>query len=532
MKHHFKYALFYVFCFTNFSHANTGYILIDGGPDEDSNYISFYNGIRRSYEVVKSKGENFKLLAKDGTWKVSDENKAKLSDFSLTTEGRSVSNLPKNNTPVYPPIDSPASGLDDIERSITDLKSQGNSSILIYLTSHGGPPASKHDLETGKFMLWDNEYKYSELRDFIAKYPELKFKIANGACFSGAIHSISRDLPNVCTAATAPYFNPTAIGDLYEEHFDRAFWKKMENSDVSFAEASLEGFREAEVANPNQGRLSSFDFVEYTLQKGIYEKKWSLRGRGLNNRRKDTDKNPVGSLIDLPDNFVSYLPADHNLVQSYFNWNSPDEITSMNFSCDTKKFLPEISPDLNKMHTIISGITDSIYKQIADNSHPRLKTIFHNAIEDMNKNGEKYYKILQRYNDRFTDLRLEWEEEKKKQGIVEKKEKNENILSRDEIFEMMNDPEKVDDVLEYFLKMKVGGENNKQEELKKETGKRGELREQFDKLKEEAQKDLKAFSFSINTLKKLEALEEFNQVATAEQKKKFLDLLDCEWEKL
>ncbi len=61
---------------------------------------------------------------------------------------------------------------------------------------------------------------------------------------------------------------------------------------------------------------------------------------------------------------------------------------------------------------------------------------------------------------------------------------------------------------------------------------RAKIQKEFDTLKSNAERDLKPYSFNHQMLERLERLDEFNKKATPEQKKKFVQLLQCEWEPL
>ena len=249
--------------------AETKYILFDGGASAASNYSRYFNMISKSQQILTGLGMSSKIVAKDGNWTMSDWGDAK----NYNPAGELLSDE-KNRDIAKPRIDYPATNIDFFDQAIKDMVSNTkNSNIVIYLTGHGDAPEDPAKPETSSVMFFGDLYSYKEIQQVLAKYPTAKFKIISDLCFSGGVHTISKNLNNVCSASPVPYFTKFYHGSPVKIIWTRYVWQEIYRTKgrTSLAKASFEGF-DKDIANINLGNLSSFDYVHFILKKGPYSK--------------------------------------------------------------------------------------------------------------------------------------------------------------------------------------------------------------------------------------------------------------------
>lgn len=458
--------------------AETHYLLVDGGTSSTSNYVRFYNAVLRGYETAKFIGSKTTVIAKDGTWKVTKQNpEERFSDFALTPSGK-TSEI-NNGNPAYPPIQFPAKDIQNLEQAIQSFSASNGDKIVIYITPHGYPPTDKNAPETATIGFWGKEYSYKDLETALAKFPNVKFKLVTTACNAGGVHSLARNLGNVCTTALVSYFNPSSSGYWHEYPFDVAFWKNVQTSRgrTSMADASLDGLLAQNQPNPEQGQFSSFDFVDFTLKTGQY----SARKFDMGPNMWVTDRLWQ---VHNPSGYSGFL-ASNTIKSTAFT----PSLTTDCSQCCTNPVQQDIARIERLARTLNEIAQQAVVQDLekkADRQPAQVRTIFHDAINDMKKNGARYAQIAQEYDRKFQDLKRRWDEAKGKSG------------------------------------------NN----WKTAGTARAQLQRKFDELKVAAERDLKQYSFNHQMLERLDRLEEFNKKATAEQKRKFVQLLQCEWEPL
>jgi hypothetical protein len=456
--------------------AETQYILMDGGSSPTSNYYRFYNAMRRGYETARSIGKAPKVIAKDGTWKVAQQHPdEKPESYSLTPTGQQSQIV--DNKPTYPPISQPARNTADIESLIKSSTKDGDA-VLLYITPHGNPPTDPTKPETATLGLWGKEMSYVELRDTLAKFPNIKFKITTTACYAGGIHYISRSLKNSCSSSIVPYFNPSSAGYFSEYPFDISFWDhiKKTNGQTSFAEANLAGYASQNEANPLQASLSSFDYVDFILKKGQHQRVFPQGNRSWLRPKWFQVQNPVGYKSTFEENLIL---SPSTSIPASLNSGICASCCSGGVQSDLDK-LSKLSATLNEI--VQESVANDLERK-ADQQPSGVRTVFHKVIDDMKKNGSKYLQISKEYVEKYQALTLKW-----------------NNL------------------------------NGKNKDWKNEGNERATIQKEFDDLKASAERDLKQYSFNHQMLERLQRLDEFNKKATPEQKEKFVQLLKCEWE--
>jgi hypothetical protein len=175
-------------------HAQTKYLLIDGGASKSSNYSRYYNSVLTGYEVLKGKGKQVSVIAKDGKWTMASLDEVSSGQQANIQSGKLV----------YPAISSPARDLNDIRKALSSYKD--GDTLYLHFTSHGGGPSKPGHPESSTLSLFGNDVSYEDLAGVLKEFPNLKFKIYSGVCYGGGIHHLARSLKNVCSSSAVPYF--------------------------------------------------------------------------------------------------------------------------------------------------------------------------------------------------------------------------------------------------------------------------------------------------------------------------------------
>lgn len=370
--------------------AETHYLLVDPGTSPNSNYYRYYNEIRRAFESLRSVGKNPTVIAKNGRWELTQQSDETLSSIALTEEGRK-SKSPTNGIPAHPPISGTARNVDDFINAIKAMKIKDGDSLVLYVNAHGRSPRNPSDPSTATIQAWGSEIEFNQLAGALKKLPQgVNLKLVTTTCFGGGVHSISIELPNVCSASMTSYFSKSSSGGFEESLFNKGLWQNFVDTraNTSFAAANLAGFR-GDSANLNLGRLSSFDYVDYVMRRGPYEKLWTKTNGSwvqvgsdrVFQRRPDSDYSPV-------------LPADALVLSPYSSfWINLDKVGPPDGACYTNPVQEDINR-IAQLSTVLSGITEDTLKESA-NSQPReLRTAFHDVIDDMKKNGQNYLEAV------------------------------------------------------------------------------------------------------------------------------------------
>ena len=253
------------------ANAGTKILIIDGGGDEKANGYRFYNDVRRSYEIAKKQGLDPVVLAKDGTWKVSQNDTENLDNLALTPKGKAHLN-PKGkvtSAPTYPPIFSGAKSSKDIKNAIEAMKLQEGDQLIVQFTGHGNVSGN---MSTPNYLFFNSQESWASISEaFNGVNSKIPIKIQTSTCFGGGVHILSRLLPNACTSSTVQsneVSKATGIGN----HFYYKFWGEFhKNSKRSFADLSLDAYK-FDSLNAGKGSLSSFDYMAFILRKSPYSK--------------------------------------------------------------------------------------------------------------------------------------------------------------------------------------------------------------------------------------------------------------------
>lgn len=491
--------LFFIFQ-SSFGKAETQYLLVDPGASKTSNYYRYYNDVRRAYETLKAQNKPTTVIAKDGSWKLAQQSTETLSSYSLTEEGKK--RTPTGiGVPDYPPIQSSARGIEDVISAVKKMNPKDGDSVVIYFTAHGNAPRNPDDPSTATIIGWNEEYEFNQLADALAKLPKgVKLKLISTTCFSGGIHSIARKLNNVCSSSTTNHLYESSAGDYQEFRFNKGLWDTFSKTkSPSFAQANLEGFK-GDDANFNLGRLSSFDYIDWVLKDGPYKKTGTSRPE-MRWVTKDGDR-----VYQVVNGFPSHLPPEASILSNSAIPSSLEagvckECGSGGVQSDLDK-LTKLAQTLSEVAQ--QAVVQDLSKK-ADLQSAQVRTIFHDVIDDMKKNGASYLQTAKMYEDKYTDLVRRWNEHKAK------------FKNAEDITKFKN----TEDITKWLQ-----GEGDGQGEA------RAKIQKEFDTLKSNAERDLKQYSFNHQMLERLERLDEFNKKATPEQKKKFVQLLQCEWEPL
>lgn len=460
--------------------AETKYLLADPGGSLISNYAAFYNNIRYGYETLRSLKITPVVIAKDGTWAIAPEGEKLLSSIAFTREGRHHPNKGRRKPPTYPPIDGAARDEDDFATAMAATGAKENrDTILLYLDGHGSAPISPGAPSTAAISGWNERVAYLALKRKIDRLPDgVGVKIVDTACFSGGVHSISRDLPGVCSASTTnhmkPSFGTSGKGKAEgQDLFAKGFWDHVRERKgrTSLAEAALAGFQ-ADSINLNEGRLSSFDYVDFVLRRGPYDPTWqeAFEKKYPGGKKWDWWGKESWSRL-LESGFSSALPPDATLAK---DCTKPQEYSPR---------------ELDRLGATLNAIMHRIRSSSAGAQPPEVRTIFHEVIDDMKANGDRYTALARSYEARYEAL----------------------LRERDE------------------LRLQAEGKSWKDHDDGKA---RARITRKLADLRKEAAKTLRRASFNHEMLKRLDLLEDFATQATAGERRKFLELLRCEWEPL
>jgi hypothetical protein len=185
--------------------AETQYLLIDPGTSATSNYYRFYNDVRRAYETLVSQGKEPKVFAKNGEWVLQQQKSENLMTYSLDPKAPPIQGSFWADLS-YPPISGPAGNVNDFMTALKSMPLKDGDSVVFYITAHGSSPNSPANPSTSTISAWKQEIQFKDFEKALEQIPKgVKIKLITTTCFGGGIHSISRNLPNVCSSSTVPY---------------------------------------------------------------------------------------------------------------------------------------------------------------------------------------------------------------------------------------------------------------------------------------------------------------------------------------
>lgn len=353
-------------------------------PGIDGNWWKYYNSIRRGYEVTNSVGfSSVNVFTATGKWTTSQRAYETLSNVNYTNSKLAAvdqNERKKKRLEInYPPVSAEVKNFKELVKSIEKLSLEEGDDLLVFIGPHGNEPKNWQEPLTASLST----YYYKESYDiFLRELKKLNTKATIrfilSACYGGAIHTITRQLPNTCSMALSPYFSPTTSGWSQEPPFSIHFWDNIyrRKGNLSFGKAALFGFNK-DVANLQMGRLSSFDFIDYVLKTGPYSgDKWRIAYKFVNfpeYRDKFTREGAKDFVQNrLPEKFEMATEADA-LVYGPENF---DEGFATNF----------IAEDLQQFdryeRIVIQLKKDTIYEN--------QKIIFDEILEEIMSSGSIY----------------------------------------------------------------------------------------------------------------------------------------------
>jgi hypothetical protein len=247
-------------------------LLLAAGNQEDvyqGEYTSISNAAEKLDQMTASVVENYyvrKIVAQDG--------------------GLSPNHnrwLLANNTMEFGPIiDHDFMSKDAIAEVLKSDEFKGSDSTLMVIYGHAGRPKKGADGIAKPHLVsiptWPKDNNAVTGRSARITLKELggiietaslghPVRIVCLTCFSGGIHAISRNIPNVCTASTTSHLLPSPVG-VPDFEFSKGFWNAMQESKKPiFAEAVISGLKN-DPMNLSFGQLSSLDYIDYLFNRG------------------------------------------------------------------------------------------------------------------------------------------------------------------------------------------------------------------------------------------------------------------------
>jgi len=376
----------------SFHVRKTHYFFISG----ESTDRRFYNDIRRGYESVKLLGESVNVFVNDGAWNV-PQNKygTKLSDFTLTGAPIPTKAQQQEGNPSYPPVSGPASTIKNIVDGILSSGIKAHDAVFLFFEGHGFRSDSAKTPHESQVCLLDDNASFKEMATELKRLPTgVRLKIITTSCYGGGLHSLARELPNVCTAAMTN-FAECAWAGVNEMQFNTGFWDHFTKKEgkTSFLKASAAGFSKDD-ANLELGRLSSFDFVDYVLKRGPYDLSWPMEEWQqretiyLESRdAKQVTHGKIGLSARQELGYKGATRADAELANL-----EPSEGLSSFIDDDLDSYFISTAKEdynrLRRLEPILCALTrDPIL------GSPEVQTLFGDVIEDVEENWRHYSKL-------------------------------------------------------------------------------------------------------------------------------------------
>ena len=146
------------------------------------------------------------------------------------------------------------------------------------IVGHGKRSKDIEKSETSGLSAWENAVgvTFAHLRHAVSVLSNgglHPVRIVCLTCYGGGIHYLSRELNNVCTAATAPFLMRSLSAPIQSE-FLTGLLDQLSDSKQShtFAEAVISGYAK-DAHNMNLGQISSFDYLDFIFKRGPYNPK-------------------------------------------------------------------------------------------------------------------------------------------------------------------------------------------------------------------------------------------------------------------
>ena len=258
-----NYLLCLLFLFSRtFAQADPQTVIISGGGDYLDDHQRYYNVSKLAYETEEKMGVTPYVVANTGSWDFPKKEKS----FSATH---------KKNV--------------ELAIKAAAAKLAPGESLTLFVNDHGSAPNNLSDPLSSGIVLYGHpladELTNQELMELIKKYVPTtsNVKLVGIQCFAGGLHSISFDLPNVCSAAGTDFrsanfsiehpfndFNPVRNVPVDEmSPYGKGFWSTVK-SKTSLFEAHMAG-EAADHLNSGRGDLSSMAYVDSVMKTGAYD---------------------------------------------------------------------------------------------------------------------------------------------------------------------------------------------------------------------------------------------------------------------
>jgi len=225
------------------------------------NYPRYYNVSKLAWDTEVARGVKPIVVAVNGDW-----------DFA---KGGQV---------------FPAHSTQDVENAIklAVSKLKSGESLTLFVNDHGSSPNSVNEPLSSEIVLYGGtvtklppQLSHSDLMNLIKKYvpQENNVKLVGVHCFSGGLHSIAFNLPNVCSAASTDFRTPTkTTGEI--NLYGKGFWNEVRSKTINLTGNGKTNLYEAHLAgtmmdteNEGRGELSSMAYVDSVLGYGAYDGK-------------------------------------------------------------------------------------------------------------------------------------------------------------------------------------------------------------------------------------------------------------------
>lgn len=187
--------------------------------------------------------------------------------------------------------DLPLSSGDDLRKAVRAAAAQlkPDAGITIIFKGHG-TASNNEDLLNGgiqvtpssnKSSLFLNTILYKEIETILKEElpRSTRIRLVFDSCFSGAVHQISFDLKNVCSASTSDFRTQVYIYPLDKTSpYQRTFWSEFDSAPAGATLSRLHAnASENDPVNGERAMLSSEAYVDSVLKTGSYAKTlWSI----------------------------------------------------------------------------------------------------------------------------------------------------------------------------------------------------------------------------------------------------------------
>jgi hypothetical protein len=230
-------------------------IVLTGYVDKPLQY-DFKNSAQSAYLYSKKSGDHITFAAglskdlsvyseKKKTWDFIEDNDAKpLANFSRVKDLQKI-----------------------IKNRLHNLKK--GEPLKIFINDHGTMPSSESDPLSSGFFMSSGRMSHKQLQDVLKEVVPIDQKVilVGAHCYSGGIHNIAFNMPNVCSAS-ATDFRTTAISVNFTKEYGATFWDNAHGHTLSQTQnLTSEMIR----SNDYRSQLSSMAYVDHILKTGPYK---------------------------------------------------------------------------------------------------------------------------------------------------------------------------------------------------------------------------------------------------------------------